>query len=352
MASPVTVALPAPATLSSLPAEAQLRISKLLDDTSLIRLSLACRERHGLLFHGIQERAKRHALPPQDIYNRRMFHSRDGEVYFHRFPGANEWRRTIREPLAEAVCAGRYDEVRFYLDAEVSAKSINLDAVPLLHLSIRAGQYHFAALLLQYNADPNVVCPSTGRMALDDAVGGPANPPVWLIERLLAAGARFIHDLTFGICCTQTWGKAFFRRAVRNGTEILPDTNDPSIRLQAMCKLADMEIVHCLFDLVPGLVTQRHDGLSALDIALVYGREDIAVCLVRRGVPLPASAERELKIAMLHGHTNLVQELLKHAQLAGRCPSWKCAAIQQSEERRRNASVHSVSRQRWIKMIS
>ncbi|PYH47486.1 ankyrin repeat domain-containing protein [Aspergillus saccharolyticus JOP 1030-1] len=330
----------------SIPPELHLQILELLDVTSLVHLGLALGKGHDLIHNEIQNRAKIEALPSQEMYDRRMSLREISR------PEA-DWRKFFREPLAEAVCTGQYEIVRFFLEARVSANSINLDAVPMLHLSIRECQYHVTELLLQYGADSNVVCATTGQMALDYAVGGPNVPPTQLLELLLNAGARFIHDFTFSICCTQTWGTAFFRLAVKNGTEILPETTDWYPRLQAAYRLASMEMLDCLFDLAPKILTARHHGRSALDMALALGREDVAVSLVRRGIPLQDSAEKQIVKAMQYGQTKLVRELLDHAHVIEKCPQWKCAAIPElSETYKRKAPVMTCSRQHWLKMIS
>ncbi|PYI22072.1 ankyrin [Aspergillus violaceofuscus CBS 115571] len=346
------VATPKPATFLTIPPELHLHIIKLLDATSLVRLGLSLPTGYGFIWTEIQKRARSGALPSQELYDKRISYGDDGELQIHRFAGDAEWRRSIREPLAEAVCTGDFEVVKFFLAAGVSANSIDLDAVPMLHLSFRQCQYHITELLLQHNADPNVVRPTTGQMALDYAVGGPRGSPNWVLEMLLAAGARFVHDSTFIICCTQSWGPAFFRLAAKNGAEILPKAPDCDFRLQAAYKLARVEVIDCLFDLRPNLVAARHKGLSALDMALMYGREDVAVSLVRRGTPLDTSAEKQLTLAMRYGHTKLVRELLRHGQLAEQCPRCKCAAIDLSEEHRREASRMTSSRQRWLQMIS
>lgn len=348
-----TVVTPKPATFLTIPPELHLQIIKLLDVTSLVRLGLSLPKEYGFLWNEIQKRARIGALPPQKVYDKRISYGDDGKIRIHRFAGDAEWRRSIREPLAEAVRAGQLDVVKFFLEAGVSAISVDLDAVPMLHLSIKECQYHITELLLQYNADPNVVCSTAGgQMALDYAVGGARGSPNWVLEMLLAAGARFVHDSTFVICCTQSWGAACFRLAAKNGAEILPKTPDCALRLQAAYKLARIEVIDCLLDLRPRLVTARHNGSSALDMALMSGREDVAVSLVRRGTPLDTSAEQQLTLAMRYGRTKLVRELLKHIQLANKCPRCKGAAIELSEEHRREASIMTSSRQRWLKMIS
>ncbi|RAL12901.1 ankyrin repeat domain-containing protein [Aspergillus homomorphus CBS 101889] len=373
---PIPVPGPQPASchLLRLPTELHVLFAKAMEPRDLSSFTRTCRLLNNTLWSELREKVYEYASTRYTYYvsthERRIEHEQ--EFLLCRF--------------YNAIVGRRYHAVRAFLEAGVDPNGGRGDRDPcsqaLLHL-VEGGDLALAELLLQFGADPNAMggiahsgrysplvlavgklhydmaqlllehgadpsngwhCPRTKLPNIDLAAGffreemgkedgmGRGNTAIRIIDLLLSHGARFGELDTIPVLFSDGFehGRARLQRAIRNGTNLGAVTVPHRWRL--FCDW-DLEMLEVLVDLAPELLGNGgHDAWSSCHQALLYGRPDVALSMIRSGCYLAFPAV--LCVAILGGYEEVVEVLLQRPELRHRSRAWKVRSW--AEARRRD----------------
>ncbi|OJK03271.1 hypothetical protein ASPACDRAFT_40594 [Aspergillus aculeatus ATCC 16872] len=222
--------------LAKLPAEIILECFEHMTNRELANLSQTCKYLYLMLRSLLRRKARQFALATLDEYRELLWIDRNGRALY------KDWQTDLysipfREPLFEAVAAGDYSLVEFYLRAGVSPNAYGLEGWPLLPWAARNGRLEIALLLLDHPAI------DVGLVACDEQLFPDCSPlPLdilcnrhyrWsyyserdlrlldsVVRSLLYKGATFEHFNAFQYISASPHRLRFMKAAMENGSDL------------------------------------------------------------------------------------------------------------------------------------
>ncbi|PYI08072.1 ankyrin [Aspergillus sclerotiicarbonarius CBS 121057] len=316
----------AQAALRWLPRELHLELGKCLDHQSMGRLSCTCKYFRESLREDLKRRAKAHALAPDDVYAQifgfEAHRGASGQDRQRRDEARRELMENTPQPMVAAIEAERYDVVKAYLDAGVSADSVALDGDRLLEVAGMNPSVSLTRLLLEYGADPNLPPNPPPRYATNTStvLDSLLDPDEDIAQVLLEHGAKFTVGEVFQALSSMESGPKLLQLALDNGTDLR--AMDP-LRTAAGC--GTPAVVEMMAAYAPDLLNhQERGGRTALEHALGSRKPQNALQLLRLGIPIapsPAFFRDGLEEAIQMGYSEVVDEMLSRPELE--CPGWR-----------------------------
>ncbi|RAL07905.1 ankyrin [Aspergillus homomorphus CBS 101889] len=234
-----------------------------------------------------------------------------------------EGRRTVEwnidtgfhpKPMELATLHGRVDDVRAYLRMGADPNCLNVYGIRPLRWAVAAGKPEVVQLLLEDEADANLLDEDGSGGALAGPFIGRRAEMEQLVESLLAAGAQTCSIEAFENLCHCRKAVAYIQRAIANGSKLaqLRGLRGETV-LQVAATLGLKEVVAVLVAEGLDLDAVNDHGQTALHCALRDGSEETALVLMDAGCaldPLDHSNRDALALAVEKGYTSVVTQLL------------------------------------------
>ncbi|KAF9891196.1 hypothetical protein FE257_004760 [Aspergillus nanangensis] len=263
-----------------LPPELILTLSDHFDVQCLARFAQTCKPLHQTLQWTLTERAKRHALASEEEYKKRLLFPDQGCRPIHLEHLYRLGAPLPRQPLVDAICAGRLDAVTGFLDAGIDPDFCDVRGIRWLMHAVRSQQYDVVDVLLRRGADPSL--PTLCYEGETPLYMVASVPDRIMVRKLVHAGAatdfKTICDILLPHCDVET-----LRLAIARGGDLRESVHRARSMLESVMRNSDPEVLVFLVDAVPEICTVAHgiSGRTALWRAVFFNREDIARTMIR-----------------------------------------------------------------------
>lgn len=229
-----------------------------------------------------------------------------------------------KERLGTAIVTNQYHTAKVFLNAGLSPDIRDERAQPMLMVAVAHKREEMVQLLLSYNANPslsrydgcgNFITPL--RQAITAILeGGDVDCLARIVGYLLDAGAKITDFGTFSMMCHTKLPVKMLIRAVENGSDLadMVGDNGHTTVLHAAIRAQNDDYAYYVLYRFPKILDRTdHWDMSALHLALTFGKEQLARDLISKGIAvgfMDSASKTELWYAITQGYTDIVQNLL------------------------------------------